>query len=105
MNKILIFTKNDIRELFNKIRNIVDAKECRLMKSEAQIITNSDNIIIIRKLDMSARGYKANIILYDGNFRYQCINTKTNEVVFEGKGKSYDCLDEIIILNKVGEIK
>lgn len=38
-------------------------------------------------------------------FTYQCINTKTNEVVFEGKGKSYDCPDEIIILNKVGEIK
>lgn len=68
MNKILIFTKNDIKELFDKIRDIVDAKELRLSKEQGQIITESGSIINIRRLNDGARGYRANIILYDGNF-------------------------------------
>ena len=66
--KILIFTKNDIKELFNKIKDIVGVKSCSLMKSEGQIITESGNIINIRKLSESARGYRANVVLYDGKF-------------------------------------
>ena len=66
--KILIFTKNDIKELFNKIKDIVGVKSCSLMKSEGQIITESGNIINIRKLSESARDYRANVILYYGKF-------------------------------------
>ena len=65
---ILIFTKNDIRELFNKIRDIVNAKELRLSKEQGQIITESGSIINIRRLNDGARGYRANVILYDGKF-------------------------------------
>ena len=68
MNKILIFTKNDIGELFNKIKDVIDVKQCSLMKSEGNIVTNSGNVIVIRGLSESARGHKANVVLYDGKF-------------------------------------
>ena len=68
MNKILIFTKRDIRTLSHRIIGIVNTDKFTLTKSEGQIVTEHGTLIIIRQLSESARGYRANVVLYDGKF-------------------------------------
>ena len=64
----LIYTKNNIKELYNKIKEVVDVKESNISSDIANITTTSGMIITIRHLTENCRGYKRNVILYDGKF-------------------------------------
>ena len=65
---VLIYTKNDIRELYNKIKEVVTVKESRVSLNEANITTTSGMIITIRHLTENCRAYRNQVVLYDGKF-------------------------------------
>ena len=67
---ILIYTKNDIKELYYKIANVVniDLEDRQVISKDSANLTTKTGTITIRRLTEGCRGYRKNIILYDGKF-------------------------------------